>query len=75
MINTAESVLADIIKKRKMTIRYVSEQAGIRYQRLQRCLCGRGQMRADEFIDICRFLDLDPLAIGHSCQVDQDYTV
>lgn len=70
-----EQCIAKIIKEHGMTIKFVSNKTGIPYAHLQTSLTGRREMRADEFIDICRFLDLDPLAIGHSCQVDQDYTV
>ena len=57
---TPEQMIRDTVKKRGMTIKAVSEQAGVRYSCLQPSLQGRRELRADEYLKICGLLGIDP---------------
>lgn len=45
---------------RGMSIKYLSDQTGVRYSVLQPSLTGRRELRVDEFFSLCKFLHMDP---------------
>lgn len=46
--------------QRRMTIKELSERAGIKYQSLQRALSGKGRINLLDYLRLCVLLDLDP---------------
>ncbi len=56
---TPEQSMKKIISERGLKLKYVCEKTGIPYSRLQPCLSGRLRLRADEWIELCVFLNLD----------------
>lgn len=57
---TPEEMVRNAIEDRGMTIRAVSRKTGITYSRLQPSVRGRRELRADEYLILCRLLGLDP---------------
>lgn len=57
-----ERMIAGEIKSRGMSIKFLSERTGVPYGRLQPSLSGNRELRADEFLSICSFLQIDPKA-------------
>lgn len=59
---TPEQMIAEGIKRRGKTVKAVSIQTGIAYQRLTFCLGGRSRkgFRPDEYLRLCVLLELDP---------------
>lgn len=55
-----EKRLAEIIESKLTTITKLASATGIDYQTLQRCLKGEQRLKADEFLAICKVLDIDP---------------
>ena len=61
---TVEEKMAAAVESSGMTIRAVSAKTGITYGRLVPSLKGRRELRADEFLALCRVLRLDPAEMG-----------
>lgn len=61
---SVEKRIALEIKRRGMTIRAVSNMSGVPYSKLQPSLQERRELRAEEFLSICKILDMDPMAIA-----------
>lgn len=57
-----EEMIKKTIKERGMTMKAVSEMAGVKYSRLQPAMSGAGELRADEYIRLCMLLCVDPRA-------------
>lgn len=58
-----EATIRKTIEDAGMTIAAVSKKSGIEYWKLQTSLSGRREMRADEFLDLCMVLNLDPMKL------------
>ena len=56
-----EQAIAREISERGIRISAVSEKTGIRYSLLQPSLKGRRELRADELLAVCAFLNMDPM--------------
>lgn len=57
---TPEQYIANLIKDRGQTLAFVSKKTGIPYGHLQTSLSSRREMRADEYLSLCAFLQIDP---------------
>lgn len=57
---TPEQMIETAINERGMTLKAVSNKTGISYSRLQPSMRGRRELRADEYLRLCAFLDLNP---------------
>ena len=55
-----EQIISNIIKERGITLRAVSRKTGIPYGKLQPSMKGNRDLRADEYLGLCAFLNLDP---------------
>lgn len=60
----AERKIAEEINNRGLRIKAVSEKTGVRYSLLQPSLKGRRELRADEMLAVCAFLNIDPMALA-----------
>lgn len=58
----AESIIAEAIKEKGMTIKAASTKTGIPYGRLQPSMKGTRELRVDEFLSLCALLSIDPRA-------------
>lgn len=58
----AEDMIARAIEDKGMTIMAVSRKTGIPYGKLQPSVKGNRDLRADEFLELCALLGLDPRA-------------
>lgn len=65
-----EASIKKTIEDAGMTIRAVSKKTGIEYWKLQTSLSGRREMRADEFLDLCAALSLDPMKLVNEAKGD-----
>ena len=61
---SVEEKMAVAIAESGMTLRAVSLKTGISYGKLIPSLKGRRELRADEFLALCRLLRLDPVVVG-----------
>lgn len=52
--------LGSIIKNKGISLTKISKETGIPYSVLQPSFKGRRQLRADEFFEVCAFLDVEP---------------
>lgn len=57
---SVEEIVKKEIQERGMTITAVSKKTGIPYNRLQPSLNGLRELRADEFLELCSLLSIDP---------------
>ncbi len=55
-----EQRLAEIVSERCINMKALAAKADINYQTLCRCLRGEQELKADEFLAICRIADVDP---------------
>lgn len=55
-----EKKLSEYIKGNGIKITFISERAGIDYQILCRCLNEKQPLKADEFLAVCKVLEVDP---------------
>ena len=55
--------VSEYIHEKGISISTVSEKTGISYGMLRPSLCAKGNrpLRADEYLKICNFLEVDPL--------------
>ena len=59
--------IANYIKNKGISVAKISEVTGIGYQKLYRSLNGESrELRADELLLVCRFLDVNPYAFMDS---------
>lgn len=56
---TTVTVIRDYIQQHGLKQRHIAARAGIAEKTLSLILCGKRQLRADEFIGLCRALNLD----------------
>lgn len=61
---TPGKMVRNEIKQRGLTINAVSDRTGVKYQSLQRFTSGRGDISIYDYLEVCRFLGLDPLGDG-----------
>ncbi|MBR4702315.1 MAG: helix-turn-helix transcriptional regulator [Oscillospiraceae bacterium] len=61
---TPEERISKAIKESGMTVAAVSRMTGIDYNKLQPCMKGRRELRANEFLELCALLRLDPREVG-----------
>ena len=61
---TVEQKMAAAVENSGMTFKAVSAKTGISYGRLVPSLKGRRELRADEFLALCKVLRLDPVEMG-----------
>lgn len=64
----AESIIASTIKESGMTLKAVSQKTGIPYGQLQPSMKGNRDLRADEFLQLCALLNLDPRVCAETPQ-------
>lgn len=57
---TPEQMIENTIKEKGMTIQAVCNKTGVSYSRLQPSLRGRRELRANEYLELCAVLELDP---------------
>lgn len=55
-----EKRLAEIVESKLTTITKLASATGVDYQTLTRCLKGEQRLKADEFLAVCKVLDIDP---------------
>jgi len=55
-----ERKLSEYIKGNGIKITFISERTGIDYQILCRCLNEKQPLKADEFLAVCKVLEVDP---------------
>lgn len=55
-----EKKLADTIDEKGISVRSIATRAGIDEQILYRCLRAEQRLKADEFLAICKVIDVDP---------------
>jgi lambda repressor-like predicted transcriptional regulator len=60
---TVEAKMAEAVESSGMTVRAVSVKTGISYSRLVPSLRGRRELRAEEFLALCKLLRLDPVEV------------
>ena len=56
-----EIFVKNAIKSSGMTMKAISERTNIKYGILESCVNGRREFRADEYLILCSFFNLDPL--------------
>ena len=56
--------MAAAVESSGMTVKAVCAKTGISYGRLIPSLKGRRELRADEFLALCKLLRLDPAEMG-----------
>lgn len=62
MADIATNHIADYVDKMGVRLTVMSKETGISYEILRRSLSNRDRdLRADEFIEICNFLQKDPM--------------
>jgi len=54
-----EQRLAEIISERCINVKALAKKANINYQTLCRCLRGSQELKADEFIAVCKTAEID----------------
>lgn len=54
-----EEKLGSVIKEKGIRISVLSRNTGIKYMPLRSSLKGKRHLRANEFITICKFLEID----------------
>lgn len=52
--------VSSYVKSRGITIQAISSNTGISYNVLQPSFSGKRKLRADEFLEICEFLSVNP---------------
>lgn len=57
---TAEQVLRSVVQERGIKVSHISQKTGIPYSRLLPSVQGKRELKADEWIALCVYLDLDP---------------
>ena len=55
-----EEQISDYIKQKGVSLTAVSKKTGVPYSALQPSLKGRRELRAQEFMSICKFFDISP---------------
>lgn len=65
---TVEEKMAAAVKSSGMTVMAVSAKTGISYGRLIPSLKGRRELRADEFLALCKVLRLNPAEMGQEAR-------
>lgn len=55
-----ETKVSAAIKESGMTYRAISQKTSISYARLYAVMNGRGELRASEYLALCKLLRLDP---------------
>ena len=55
-----EAKLNELIVARCVNKQALAERAGVNYQTLARCLRGDQELKADEFLAVCKVLEVDP---------------
>ena len=55
-----EEYIRNEVERRGMTIRFLSDKANVPYGRIQPSLNGHRSLRADEYLRICDFLQIEP---------------
>lgn len=58
MINVQK--LSNYIKNNGLKIKWVADQANVKYQKLSKVLNGRGSIEAGEYIRVCDALNVNP---------------
>lgn len=56
-----EMMIREEIQEKGMKMSAVSRKSGIEYWKIQTSLSGKRELRADEYLDLCRVLQLDPM--------------
>ncbi|MBR2597081.1 MAG: helix-turn-helix transcriptional regulator [Clostridiales bacterium] len=51
---SVEKKLAEIIASKCINVKALAEKADVKYQTLARCLRGEQELKADEFIAVCK---------------------
>ena len=59
-MDACTKAVAQYIEEKCMSISAISQKTGIPRGILYRCFDGRRKLRADEFMKICEFLEIDP---------------
>ncbi len=57
-MSRVSTVISDRIKERGVTLAFVSKQAHMKADLLDKTLNGSRNMKADEFVNLCQVLDL-----------------
>jgi len=55
-----EKKLKDYIADKCVKIQTLANKAGVPYQTLYRCLKGKQELKASEFLAVCTVLEVDP---------------
>lgn len=55
-----EKKLAETIEAKGISVRSIATRAGIDEQILYRCLRAEQRLKADEFLAICKVIEIDP---------------
>lgn len=55
-----EKNLNDYIESKCIKIQPLANKAGVPYQTLYRCLQGKQELKASEFLAVCTVLEVDP---------------
>ena len=55
-----EKKLAETIEEKGISVRSIASRAGIDEQILYRCLRAEQRLKADEFLAICKVIEVDP---------------
>lgn len=55
-----EKKLAETIETKGISVRSIATRAGIDEQILYRCLRAEQRLKADEFLAICKVIEVDP---------------
>ena len=63
-----ETNMRSAIRESGMTIKAVSTKSGIPCSRMYQALSGRTELRANEYLTLCRLLNLDPYEIAKEVQ-------
>lgn len=55
-----EQRLAEIISERCINMKALAAKADLNYQTLCRCMRGEQELKADEFLAVCRVAEINP---------------
>jgi len=55
-----EQRLAEIISERCINMKALAAKANINYQTLCRCIRGEQELKADEFLAVCKVAEINP---------------
>ena len=55
-----EQKLSEYIESKGVTKQFIAEKSGIDYQTLCRCLNEKQPLKANEFLAVCRVLEVNP---------------